>query len=265
VHERRRERERVMTDAVEVEGLVKRYGNVRAVDGLTFRVRSGEIFGLLGPNGAGKTTTLAVLEGLRSFDAGQVRVLGYEMRREARLAKRRLGVQLQSTTLLPDFTALQQVLLVGRLYGHALPPAEGRALLEWLGLGACARRTPARLSGGQRQRLALALALVNDPDLVFLDEPTAGLDPQSRRSLWDLIRGLSGRGRTVVLTTHHIEEAEALCDRVAIVDHGRLVALDTPAALVARRRGVAWPGPEVRPASLEDVFLALTGRTVRGS
>ncbi len=267
------------TTALHVENLVKAYGSVRAVDGLTFTVHAGEIFGLLGPNGAGKTTTLSVLQGLRPPDSGTVTVLGQPFAPGAADLKRRLGVQLQRTSLLPDLTALQQVLLFARLYGRQLNRANALQLLERVSLADKARALPARLSGGQQQRLALALALVNDPEIVFLDEPTAGLDPQARHNLWDLVRGLKTEGRTLILTTHYIEEAQALADRVGILDHGRLLALDTPAALIARLNGnghseaaaSAEPttpssvpaAPHWRAPNLEDVFLELTGRALR--
>jgi ABC-2 type transport system ATP-binding protein len=217
---------------IEVADLVKTYPGVRAVDGISFSVGAGEIFGLLGPNGAGKTTTLGIIEGVRRPDGGQVRVLGRDVGREAAAVKRRIGVQLQSTSLLPDLAAVEQVELFARLYGRALDRAGALALLDRVDLREKATALPANLSGGQGQRLALALALVNDPEIVFQDEPTAGLDPQARHSLWDLVRTLAAEGRTVVLTTHYMEEAEALCHRVGIIDGGKLLALDTPGALV---------------------------------
>jgi ABC-2 type transport system ATP-binding protein len=250
--------------AFEVDNVSKAYGAVRAVDGLSLSAARGEVFGLLGPNGAGKSTLLSLLQGLRRPDAGRVRVLGLEMATHAAEIKRRIGVQLQRTSLLPDLTALEQVALMARLYGRQLSQANGRELLERVGLGEKARALPAKLSGGQQQRLALALALVNDPEIVFLDEPTAGLDPQARHNLWDLIRGLRAEGRTVSLSTHYLEEAEALCDRVAILDHGRLLALDTPAALVSTAPAKAAPVARAE-RNLEGVFLQLTGRAWRES
>lgn len=248
--------------AIEVIEASKSYGSVRAVNALTLSVARGEVFGLLGPNGAGKTTLLSLLQGLRRPDRGQVRVLGLDMATRAREIKRRIGVQLQRTSLLPDLTALQQVGLFARLYGRELSRSGARQLLARVGLEERASSLPVTLSGGQQQRLALALALVNDPEIVFLDEPTAGLDPQARHNLWDLIRALRAEGRTVSLSTHYIEEAEALCDRVAILDHGRLLAVDTPGSLT--RRPPAAPAAVISKApSLEDVFLQLTGRAWR--
>lgn len=219
-------------NAVQVENLFKAYGTVQAVNNLTFAVRRGEIFGLLGPNGAGKSTTLNILQGLRLADRGNVSVLGLDIHLHAAKIKQRIGVQLQRTSLLPDLIALEQIELFARLYGRTLNRANALTLLERVALAEKAKSLPAKLSGGQQQRLALALALVNDPELVFLDEPTAGLDPQARHNLWDIVRGLRDDGRTVVVTTHYLEEAEALCHRVGIIDHGQLLALDTPGGLV---------------------------------
>lgn len=249
-----------MTFAIHVENLSKSYGAVRAVADLSFSVPAGCTFGLLGPNGAGKSTTLSLLQGLRQPEAGRVVVLGLDLSAHAAQVKGRLGVQLQHTSLMPDLAALQQVLLFARLYGRRLNRAAALDLLRRVGLAEKAAALPGQLSGGQQQRLALALALVNDPELVFLDEPTAGLDPQARRNLWDLVRTLRAEGRTLVLTTHYIEEAEALCDQVGILDHGRLLALDTPAALVGQ---LAAAAPTGRAPSLEEVFLHFTGRAWR--
>ncbi len=218
-------------DVVVVEGLRKRYGDIVAVDGVSFAVRRGETFGIVGPNGAGKTTTLEIIEGLRRPDAGQVRVLGLDPQRQAREVKQRIGVQLQASAYF-DFLTLREILdLFGAFYPRRVPP---EALLEMVGLQERAGALLKQLSGGQQQRFSLAAAMVNDPEVVFLDEPTTGLDPQARRSLWDLVRQMREQGRTVILTTHYMEEAEVLCDRVAIMDGGRIVALDTPEALVSR-------------------------------
>ena len=218
-------------DVVVVEGLHKRYGDIVAVDGVSFAVRRGETFGIVGPNGAGKTTTLEIIEGLRRPDAGQVRVLGLDPQRQAREVKQRIGVQLQASAYF-DFLTLREILdLFGAFYPRRVPP---KALLEMVGLQERADALLKQLSGGQQQRFSLAAAMVNDPEVVFLDEPTTGLDPQARRSLWDLVRQMREQGRTVILTTHYMEEAEVLCDRVAIMDGGRIVALDTPEALVSR-------------------------------
>lgn len=224
---------------IRVNHLYKSYGKVKAVVDLSFEVKRGEVFGFLGPNGAGKTTTLGILEGLHPANRGQVHVLGMDIAKEAKSVKQRIGVQLQSTSLLPDLTVFEQIQLFGRLYGGRPGPRAIESLLDQVGLSDKASVLPEKLSGGQRQRLSLALALVNQPEIVFLDEPTTGLDPQSRRALWNIIRGLRDRNKTVVLTTHYMEEAEALCDRVGIIDHGKLVALDTPGALINRLAGTS--------------------------
>jgi ABC-2 type transport system ATP-binding protein len=224
---------------IQVKKLSKTYGTVKAVDDLSFEVMPGEIFGFLGPNGAGKTTTLSILEGLRRADGGQVSILGLDVANQTQAIKQRIGVQLQSTSLLPDLTVFEQVQLFARLYGFQPAHEEIMTLLELVGLTGKAKAFPDKLSGGQQQRLALALVLVNQPEIIFLDEPTTGLDPQSRRTLWEIIRGLRDQAKTVVLTTHYMEEAETLCDRVGIIDRGRLVALDTPGALINGLAGVA--------------------------
>ncbi len=226
-------------DAIRVDGISKAFGAVQAVDGLSFCVRRKEIFGLLGPNGAGKTTALSIIEGLRPADAGRVDVLGMDINKDAPAIKARIGVQLQTTSFLRDLAAVEQVVLFARLYGRPADRAHAGALLERFELGSKANARPRELSGGQRQRLAIALALVNDPEIVLLDEPTAGLDPQARRLLWAFVRDLRAQGRTIVITTHYMEEAEALCDRVGIIDHGRLLALDSPARLIEELEGLS--------------------------
>lgn len=249
--------------AIQIENLKKSYGTVQAVNDLSFTVQRGEIFGLLGPNGAGKSTTLSILQGLRAADAGRVEVLGLNFATHVAHIKQRVGVQLQRTSLLNEFSALAQVELFAQLYGRALSRVNALELLERVALKDKAHARPNKLSGGQQQRLALALALVNDPELIFLDEPTAGLDPQARRNLWELVQQLRAEGRTVLLTTHYIEEAEALCDRVGIIDHGQLLALDPPPALIRRFFNPAANLPGQRAPNLEDVFLQLTGRALR--
>jgi ABC-2 type transport system ATP-binding protein len=217
--------------AIQVSGLRKRYGSLVAVDGVSFDVQDGEIFGLIGPNGAGKTTTMECVEGVRTPDEGRVSVLGLDPVRDAYALQLRVGVQLQEAQLQKRITVREAVALWASLYRATTDP---RALLEQLGL---AEKRDARfmtLSGGQKQRLFIALALINDPELVFLDELTTGLDPQARRAIWDLVRGIRARGKTVFLTTHLMEEAERLCDRVAIIDHGRIIDVDSPASLVRR-------------------------------
>lgn len=218
-------------DVVRVVGLTKRYGELTAVDDVSFSIRAGEAFGILGPNGAGKTTTLECIEGLLTPTAGAIRVLGMDIGRDAERIKRRIGVQLQASAYF-DYLTLREILeLFARVYDSDTRAEE---LLATVGLQDRANTTVAKLSGGQQQRFAIAATLVNDPDIVFLDEPTAGLDAHARRGLWEFVRGLNSQGRTVVLTTHYIEEAEMLCDRVAIMDEGRIVALDTPLALKRR-------------------------------
>jgi ABC-2 type transport system ATP-binding protein len=224
---------------IRVNNISKAFGSLKAVDALSFEVYRGEIFGLLGPNGAGKTTTLTIIEGLRSADAGSVGVLGMDISTDAPAIKARIGVQLQSTSLLPDLEVIEQVMLFSRLYGRPFDLSEARSLLERFDLGDKARSRPGKLSGGQQKRLAIALALINDPEIILLDEPTGGLDPQSRRMLWSFIRDLQTQGRTIVLTTHYMEEAEALCNRVGIIDYGGLLALDTPMNLIDKLEGLS--------------------------
>ena len=216
---------------VSVIDLRKHYGEVKAVDGVSFEVGKGEVFGLLGPNGAGKTTTIEVLEGLNKPDAGTITVLGLDPARNGGQLKERIGVQLQTAALYPNLTVAELIALFGRFYEHARPTSQ---LLAEFGLDERSRGLTKELSGGQRQRLSVALAMVNDPELIFLDEPTTGLDPQARHSLWAQIEALRGQGRTVLLTTHYMEEAERLCDRVAVMDHGKILEIGTVAELVGR-------------------------------
>jgi ABC-2 type transport system ATP-binding protein len=216
------------TPAITVENITKRYGAVHAVDGLSFTVGVGEVFALLGPNGAGKTTTVEILEGYRSPDAGTVRVLSLDPIRQGQRLKQQIGIMLQQDGLYPGLSAREALRLYAQFYEH---PADSEALLERVGLQSAAKTRCRQLSGGQKRRLALAVALVGQPTLVFLDEPTAGMDPQARLATWEIIRDLRREGATVLLTTHLMDEAEKLADHVAIIDHGRLVALDTPVAL----------------------------------
>lgn len=215
---------------IAVDGLTKVYGSLTAVDNITFDVKPGEFFGLLGPNGAGKTTTLEMIEGLRQPDSGTVRIDGKDPWVRDPELQRQIGVQLQSSAFFERLTAREQLHTFASLYKVSGSHADD--LLEQVGLADKAKSPVEKLSGGQAQRLSIACALVHDPEIVFLDEPTAALDPQARRNLWDFLRSLNKTGRTVVLTTHYMDEAEELCDRVAIVDHGRLLELDTPTALV---------------------------------
>ncbi|WP_419994995.1 ABC transporter ATP-binding protein [Streptomyces boninensis] len=240
-----------MTAAIQAKGLRKRYGDVRAVDGVGLTVERGEFFGILGPNGAGKTTTLEILEGLRRPDEGSAELLGLSSwPRNPELLKR-IGVQLQASAFFEKLTAREQIHTFASLYG--IGPERADAMLETVGLTEKAGTREDKLSGGQAQRLSIACALVHDPELVFLDEPTTGLDPQARRNLWDLLRGINSEGRTVVLTTHYMDEAEELCDRVAVMDAGKVLRTGPPSELVA----------ELGVDSLEDVFLQLTGREYR--
>jgi ABC-2 type transport system ATP-binding protein len=301
--------------AIEVSGLRKVYQGVPAVDGISFEVRDGEVFGLLGPNGAGKTTTVECIEGLRVPDGGEICVLGHRHHDSGNGIKERIGIQLQTTGLYPLHTVYELFKLFGSFYQKALPPDE---LVRLASLEDKRNTRSKDLSGGQRQRLSLALALVNDPVLLFLDEPTTGLDPQSRRQVWAVVRDLQRRGKTVMLTTHYMEEAQTLCDRVAVMDGGKIIALGTPQDLIeqhfettaiefedrnsapmdlletlpgvkrasregglvtlysldtprtiegllqaARNGQLHFDDLRVRSATLEDVFLKLTGRRIR--
>jgi ABC-2 type transport system ATP-binding protein len=217
---------------IRVRGLVKRYGDLTAVDGIDFDVGAGEVFGLLGPNGAGKTTTVEILEGLRKPDGGEATVLGLDIAGGADALKPRIGVSLQTAALYPKLTVTEVIDLFRSFYPTSRPTAE---LIDLLELGERRNAQTQVLSGGQRQRLSVALALVNDPELIFLDEPTTGLDPAARRSLWEIILGLKTAGRSVLLTTHYMEEAEVLCDRLAIMDHGRILEIGSVGELVSKR------------------------------
>jgi ABC-2 type transport system ATP-binding protein len=213
-----------------VDDLRKHYGDVKAVDGISFEIQEGEIFGFLGPNGAGKTTTIECIEGYKTVDSGSLTVLGLDPRRDGYELKERIGIMLQETSLYPDLRVGELVRLFASYYRN---PADPDALLEMIGMEEKKRAFVRDLSGGQRQRVVFVLTLINDPELLFLDEPTAGLDPQSRRAIWEWIRLAREKGKTIFLTTHYIEEAEDLCDRVAIIDHGKIIALDTPKQLMA--------------------------------
>ena len=309
---------------ITVDNLRKYYGDpsagsgrgVKAVDGVSFEVQQGEIFGFLGPNGAGKTTTIEIIEGYKTPDSGSVTTLGLDPRKDGYDLKERIGIMLQETVLYPDLRVGEILRLFASYYRR---PTDPDALLEMIGLEEKQRAFVHELSGGQKQRLAFILTLINDPELLFLDEPTAGLDPQSRRAIWEWIRLAREKGKTVFLTTHYIEEAEDLCDRVAIIDHGKIIALDTPRRLIAgldvkhriefvtdgavdsvrlegisgvdkaleaskgefvlyvqetqsvlgelmalaERDGLALRDLRVEGATLEDVFIKLTGRRIR--
>jgi ABC-2 type transport system ATP-binding protein len=246
---------------VSVRELRKAYGQIKAVDGVSFDVQEREIFALLGPNGAGKTTTVEILEGLREADSGTALVAGVDVRKDPSGVKERIGVQLQQSAFPENFLAKEIVDLFALFYGRKV---DAMALLRAVGLEDRAKQKSEKLSGGQRQRLSIAVAMVNEPQVLFLDEPTTGLDPQARRNVWELIRDIRKRGTTVFLTTHYLDEAEVLCDRVAIMDAGKIIALDPPNTLITQllERGFSKPVPQ-QQANLEDVFLDLTGHALR--
>ena len=300
---------------IEVSDLKKSYGSLQAVRGVSFHVAQGEIFGMLGPNGAGKTTTVEIMEGLRERDGGRVSVFGLDPSKSGRAIKGRIGVQLQQVALYPRLRVREVICLFASFYERQANPDE---IISLLGLEDRRNARVGELSGGQAQRLSVALAVVNIPELLFLDEPSTGMDPQARRNLWDVLRGFKADGMTIVITTHYMEEAERLCDRVAVMDHGKIIAIDTPRNLVREHfeqdaiefssttdwsisdlrgldfvssataqgseyslfstnvpgtmgdllkfsdvRGLSIEGMRVRQATLEDVFLKLTGRTLR--
>ena len=300
---------------IEVSALVKTYGNVRAVNQISFDVIRGEVFGMLGPNGAGKTTTVEIIEGLRTADSGTVKVLGMDVSKQTRAIKERIGVQSQDPALFPTLKVDEIVNFFRSLYKKSIPASK---VIELVALQESRNVLFNALSGGQQQRLSVALAFVNDPDIIFLDEPTTGLDPQARRAMWEVIEAFRGTGKTVFLTTHYMEEAERLCDRVAIMDHGQIIALDSPQRMIEKYikesaiqfKMTNYPGEEVltnltsvtkaikegddiilytnnipaavsslldlasansselselfiRQATLEDVFLKLTGKRIR--
>jgi len=244
-----------ISPAISVVNLVKRFDDVTAVDDLSFDVAAGEIFGFLGPNGAGKSTTINILSGILEPTSGEASVLGFDVGSESMQIKERIGVCPQEPAYYAHLTGRENIELIADL--HLLPRKERRertdALLDLVGLGEASSRRVGKYSGGMIRRTSLAMALIHDPELAFLDEPTVGMDPQSRRATWGLIRDLQERGRTVILTTHYIEEAEALADRVGIIDNGRLIALDTPGNLMEAHGA----------GNLEEVFIGLTGRRIR--
>jgi ABC-2 type transport system ATP-binding protein len=242
-----------MPTAISVRGLRKSYGPVRAVGGVSFDVEQGEFFGILGPNGAGKTTTLEIIEGLREADDGQLSVLGLAPWPRNPALLPRIGVQLQASSFFERLTAREQIRTFASLYG--VPARRADQMLDTVGLTEHANVKAEKLSGGQAQRLSIACALVHDPELVFMDEPTGALDPQARRNLWDLLRQINADGRTVVLTTHHMDEAEILCDRVAIMDHGQILKLGPPAALVRAIDSPVRISVESGQLAAEDVRL----------
>ena len=250
---------------IEVKNLLKTYplpgnkkGSFNAVDGITFNIKLGEIYGILGPNGAGKTTTLEMLEGLKDINGGSALIDGLDVSNNAFKIKEIIGVQLQANEYFESLNLSELLILFGKLYSNDINTEN---LLEKVGLLPKKRAKPKELSGGQKQRFSIACALVNNPKVLFLDEPTTGLDPQAKRNLWNLVRELNVGGMTIVLTTHNMEEAESLCDRIAIMDKGKLIAEDTPQGLIDEY--ASEPIQETLKGNLEDVFLALTDHKLR--
>jgi len=246
---------------ISVEHLVKKFGDFTAVNDISFEVKKGEVFGILGPNGAGKTTTLEMIETLQSPTSGTIVVDGTNTVKNPAEVKRKIGVQLQSTSFYPELTLVEILKMFAALYDVAIDPYE---LLAKVQLQEKAKNFVKHLSGGQKQRFSIATTLVNQPTVIFLDEPTTGLDPQARINLWDMIQEIKKTGVTIVLTTHYMEEAEQLCDRLAIMDQGRIITIGTPAKLIKDLLATGFKRPAVRAeATLEDVFLHLTGRNLR--
>ncbi len=246
---------------ISVRDLVKDYGKFRAVKGISFDVYEGEIFGLLGPNGAGKSTTLEIIETLREKTSGVVEVDGLDLDKQPSEIKKIIGVQLQASGYYPGLNLVQLIELFSGLYNQPVDPMQ---LLETVNLKEKSKAKFKELSGGQKQRFSVATTLINQPRVIFLDEPTTGLDPQARRSLWELVKNIRERGTTVIITTHYMDEAEYLCDRVAIIDSGNIVALDSPDGLIDKLVATGFERPkEVKKANLEDVFINLTGHSLR--
>lgn len=246
---------------ISVNNLVKNYGNFQAIKGISFNVYEGEIFGLLGPNGAGKSTTLEIIETLRDKTSGEIMVNGLNLDTQPEEIKKIIGVQLQSSGYYPGLTLVELIELFNGLYNRNVPPVE---LLDMVNLKDKARAKFKELSGGQKQRFSVATTLINDPKIVFLDEPTTGLDPQARRNLWDLVKTIRDKGTTVIITTHYMDEAEVLCGRVAIIDSGKIVAMASPDKLIDELVATGFERPkEMKHANLEDVFIHLTGHSLR--
>jgi ABC-2 type transport system ATP-binding protein len=251
-----------MQNIIEVKNLVKNYGSFEAVKGISFEVRQGEIFGLLGPNGAGKSTTLEIIETLREKTSGEVLVDGLSIDKSPNEIKKIIGVQLQTSGYYPGLNLTELIHLFAGLYNRNVHAMD---LLKMVNLEEKAKAKYKELSGGQKQRFSVATTLINEPKIVFLDEPTTGLDPQARRNLWELIRNIRQRGATVIITTHYMDEAEYLCDRVAIIDNGKIVALDSPSMLIDHLLATGFERPkQMKQANLEDVFISLTGHELRG-
>jgi ABC-2 type transport system ATP-binding protein len=257
--------DQAVDSVLNIEGLNVSYGAFQAVKDVSFQVRSGEIFGLLGPNGAGKTSTLSAIEGLVKYTSGNISVAGYDVKTKPRYARAAMGVQLQATSFQAELTVAEILTLYAGIYGVVLSREALEKILHDIKLEEAEKKRFGQLSGGQQQRVSLVIATIHNPRLVLLDEPTTGLDPQSRRQLWERIEAIREGGNGVVLTTHSMEEAEAVCDRIGIIDHGKVIAIDTPQGLIEKHRN----DPEVIAISrrgkvtLEDVFIALTGREVR--
>jgi ABC-2 type transport system ATP-binding protein len=250
-----------MAAIIEVSNLQKKYGNFEAVKGISFSVEEVEIFGLLGPNGAGKSTTLEIIETLRTKTSGTVMVDGFNLDTQPNSIKQLIGVQLQTSGFYPNLNLTELIVLFGGLYNQVVNPTE---LLQKVNLVDKAKAKFKELSGGQKQRFSVATTLINKPKIIFLDEPTTGLDPQARRSMWDLIKDIRNQGTTVIITTHYMDEAEVLCDRIAIIDSGKIVALDTPSNLIDQLLNSGFERKvEVKKANLEDVFIHLTGSSLR--
>ena len=246
---------------ISVRNLVKHYGSFEAVKGISFDVQEGEIFGLLGPNGAGKSTTLEIIETLRSKTSGEVVVDGLNLDTSPNEIKKIIGVQLQTAGFYPGLNLMELISLFAGLYNEKVDPLQ---LLDAVNLRDKAKNQFKELSGGQKQRFSISTTLINKPKIIFLDEPTTGLDPQARRNLWDLIREIRDRGTTVIITTHYMDEAEILCDRVAIIDSGHIISLATPDQLIDDLVATGFERPkEVKKANLEDVFIHLTGKAWR--
>ena len=246
---------------IQVENLKKSYGSFEAVKGISFDVKEGEIFGLLGPNGAGKSTTLEIMETLREKTSGKVTIAGFDLDRQPDEIKKIIGVQLQTSGFYPGLRLIELIALFNGLYNKQVDPIE---LLSTVNLEDKAKSQYKSLSGGQKQRFSIATTLINDPRIIFLDEPTTGLDPQARRNLWDLIRTIRSKGTTVIITTHYMDEAEYLCERVAIMDAGKIIALDQPDRLIDQLLSEGFEKQkENKGANLEDVFFHLTGHALR--
>lgn len=257
--------EEEVAPVLQVSNLNVSYGSFKAVLDVSFNVKGGEIFGLLGPNGAGKTSTLSAVEGLLHPQSGIISICGFNIKQKPLHARANMGVQLQSTSFQPELNVKEIIQLYASIYGISLTSKALNNILKDIKLEGFASKKYGQLSGGQQQRVSLVIATIHNPKLVLLDEPTTGLDPQSRRQLWERIEAMRDKGSSILLTTHSMEEAEAVCDRIAIMDNGRVIAVDTPQALIDKHRD----DPEVLSASrkgkvtLEDVFIGLTGRTVR--